>query len=220
MDNTEPATAIRVTDLAYAYDGDLAVKVDAFTLDAGASCAVLGPSGCGKSTFVHLLAGLLTPQQGAIHVLGEELAAMTESERDRFRGHSIGFVFQQFHLLPALSVTDNLLLAQKLSGNRGPLPAIPELLESLGLGALAKRKPRELSHGQAQRVAIARSVCHQPKLVIADEPTSALDDKHAHDALSLLKQVTQSQGAALLVVTHDQRVRGQVESEFALGVPA
>ena len=141
---------------------------------------------------------------------------MSESERDRFRGRYIGFVFQQFHLMPAISVAQNLLLAQRLSRSCGPPPPVSGLLESLGLESLADRKPRELSHGQAQRVAIARAVCHRPELVIADEPTSALDDRHASDALTLLRQATEQQGAALLVVTHDQRIRGQISAEFAL----
>lgn len=209
--------AVDVSDVRYAYGSHAALDLGSFSLRRGESCAVIGPSGCGKTTFVHLLAGLLTPNRGSIKILDQELTTLSESQRDRFRGRHIGFVFQQFHLLPALTVYDNLALARRLARREQQTPSIEHLLDRLGIGHLAARRPRALSHGQAQRAAIARALVHNPELVIADEPTSALDDKHCDAALALLRELTEASGAALLVVTHDQRVTGRLAREFALG---
>ena len=182
--------------------------------------AVIGPSGCGKTTFLHLLAGLIRPGSGAIRILGQDLAELGGAPLDRFRGRNIGLVFQRFHLLPALSVRENVLLAQRLAGGRVDAGRVVALLEQLGLNGLEHHKPSMLSQGQAQRVAIARALVHSPQLIMADEPTSALDDGHAEQALALLQESAQTVGAALLVVTHDQRVRGRLDGEFEMEVPA
>jgi ABC-type lipoprotein export system ATPase subunit len=213
----QPHAAVEVDQLCFGYGGDSVVSMESFRLDRSHSCALIGPSGCGKSTFVHLLAGLLTADTGAIRILGQDLAELTEAERDRFRGRHIGFVFQRFHLIPSLTVRENLQLAQRLSRRRPPPGHIDEILERLGLAGLGRRRPAALSHGQAQRVAIARALVHTPELVIADEPTSALDDGHAQDALALITDITSASGAALLVVTHDQRVRGRLDRDFEMG---
>lgn len=209
--------AIEVRDLHFAYARQTVLRLDRFRLGRSENTAVIGPSGCGKSTFVHLLAGLLSPDAGSVRVLGQDLAALAEAERDRFRGRHIGFVFQRLHLLPALTVRENLALAQRLARRERGRRRIDTLLERLGLAPMAGRKPRALSHGQAQRAAIARALVHEPELVIADEPTSALDDGHARDVLALIREVAAGSGAALLIVTHDHRVRGQLDGEFALG---
>ena len=213
--SAKSSDAIEVRDLRFAYARETVLRLDRFRLGRSANTAVIGPSGCGKSTFVHLLAGLLSPDAGSVRVLGQDLAALAEAERDRFRGRYIGFVFQRLHLLPALSVRENLALARRLARQRGP-GRIDTLLERLGLAPLAGRKPRALSHGQAQRAAIARALVHEPELVIADEPTSALDDGHAREVVALIREVVADSGAALLIVTHDHRVRGQLDGEFAL----
>ena len=203
-------------DLHFAYARQTVLRLDRFRLGRSENTAVIGPSGCGKSTFVHLLAGLLSPDAGTVRVLGQDLAALAEAERDRFRGRHIGFVFQRLHLLPALTVRENLALAQRLARRKRGWRRIDTLLERLGLAPMAGRKPRALSHGQAQRAAIARALVHEPELVIADEPTSALDDGHAHDVLALIREVAAGASAALLIVTHDHRVRGHLDGEFAL----
>lgn len=210
--------AIRVADLRFTYGEHPVVEVSTCHLGRGESMAVIGPSGCGKTTFLHLLAGLIRPGGGSIHILGQDLAALHGSKLDRFRGQHIGLVFQRFHLLPALTVRENVLLAQRLA--RVPLDRerIKTLFEQLGLTGLENRKPAMLSQGQAQRVAIARALVHGPRLVMADEPTSALDDRHASQALALLQESALAAGAALLVVTHDQRVRGHLDHEFELGL--
>jgi len=181
--------------------------------------ALLGASGCGKTTLLHLLAGLLTPSSGSIALFGSSLTEMRETERDRFRGRHIGLVFQRLHLLPALSVRENIMLTLRLARLPPDKLRVDKLLDQLHLTDLAMRKPDRLSQGQAQRVAIARAVVHRPKLLIADEPTSALDDKNAEDAIAMLRESASSAGATLLVVTHDQRVRGSLDREFEMPVP-
>ena len=212
--------AVEVRSLRYAYAQQVALALEHFALARGVSSAIMGPSGCGKSTFVHLLAGLLTPEAGSIHILGQDLSLLNESQRDRFRGRHIGFVFQRLHLMPALSIRENIALAQRLARAPRDTQRIDDILETLGLADMRHRRPRELSQGQAQRAAIARALVHEPELVIADEPTSALDDDHAAEALGLLQRTATASGAALLVVTHDDRVRGKLDGEFAMEVPA
>ena len=193
------------------------VSIERCCLARGDSMAVIGPSGCGKTTFLHLLAGLIRPSAGVIHILGQDLSTLRAMDLDRFRGQHIGLVFQRFHLLPALTVRDNVLLARRLA--RVPIEGaqVEALFDQLSLTGLEHRKPSMLSQGQAQRAAIARALVHGPELVMADEPTSALDDKHAERALALLKESAESVGAALLIVTHDQRVRGHLDREFEMG---
>ena len=208
------ATVVDVVALGFRYGLHDVVNLEQFRLATGESAAVIGPSGCGKTTFLHLLAGLLKPRTGNISILGNEITEMSGAQLDRFRGQHMGMVFQRLFLMPALTVRQNIELAQRLARKPRDDARIDALLQQLGLAELAHHKPRMLSQGQAQRVAIARALVHGPALVLADEPTSALDDEHARQALTLLRDSTQAAGAALLVVTHDQRVRGQLDHEL------
>lgn len=210
-------TVLDIDDLAFSYGERPVLQLPSLSLRAGESCAVLGPSGCGKTTLMHLIAGLLRPQRGTITVAGQSLAGLGAAGSDRFRGRHLGIVFQRLHLLPALSVLDNLLLAQRFAGAKLDARAARALLAQLDVDAHARAKPASLSQGQAQRVAIARALVHRPRLVIADEPTSSLDDDNAQRALDLLRSQTQAIDAALLVVTHDGRIRGQLDRELRLG---
>lgn len=222
MTGTMPSdgNAVELHHVRFAYAARTVLALDHYALRAGGQATVIGPSGCGKTTFVHLLAGLLSPDRGQVRVLGQDMAALSESRRDRFRGRHIGFVFQQLHLMAALNVRQNLELAQRLAGDSVSPHRIDDLLTRLGLIEFANRRPDALSHGQAQRVAIARALVHTPELVIADEPTSALDDANAESVLELLVASAEASGAALLVVTHDRRVRGRLANELKLGPAA
>ena len=177
----------------------------------------MGPSGCGKSTFMHLVAGLLKPQKGTIRIENQEITKLKEWEIDRLRGQSIGIIFQRLHLLPSITILDNLLLAQKLARKKIDKIRALKLLKRLDLEEFSNKFPNHLSQGQAQRAAIARAVIHQPALVIGDEPTSALDDGNAEEAIHLLKELSESVGFALLIVTHDKRVRDSMDSILNIG---
>ena len=210
---------IEINDLVFGYDQPL-LNIDHFALAQSESIAVLGPSGCGKTTFMHLLTGLLRPNSGSIRINGTEITTLSESLIDRLRGQHIGIVFQRLHLVPSITVIENLLLAQRLARKSADRPYAITLLEQLDIADLINKKPGQLSQGQAQRVAIARAVVHRPQLLVADEPTSALDDQNAKEALTLLTSLTASTGAALMVVTHDERVRSLMNRTHDLVNPA
>ena len=194
---------IRTQGLAYAYAGGATLRFDDVTVPQGGVLLLKGPSGAGKSTWLALAAGLVAPSQGQMEVAGQVLAG---GATDRWRARSIGFLPQKLHLSPALSVHDNLALAQWAAGQPEDAGRIAEALAALGVAELARRKPAQLSGGQAQRVALARAVLLQPQVILADEPTASLDDAAAAQAAQLLAQVAQNQGATLVVASHDARL--------------
>lgn len=214
------AFAIEVTELRFDHGERTIVDISRCQLAVGQSMAVIGPSGCGKTTFLHLLAGLIRPRSGVIRILDRNLSQLRGSDLDRFRGRHLGLVFQRLHLLPALTIHENVLLAQRLARVPVDPTRVEALFDRLNLTGLERHRPSMLSQGQAQRVAIARALAHRPALLMADEPTSALDDRHAEQAIALLRESARAAGAALLVVTHDQRVRGRLEHEFEMTTPA
>ena len=174
---------------------------------AGARVVLRGPSGSGKSTLLALVAGLLTPTAGRVVVDGTDVGALPPRARDAWRGAHLGFVPQRLHLSPSLSVADNLALAYVAAGEAVDDARIGALLGRLRIAPLARRRPHELSGGQAQRVALARALLRRPALLLADEPTASLDDAHAAEAVALLADNAAEQGATLVVATHDARVR-------------
>ena len=206
---------LEIRNLTFGYDQAL-LNIDAFTLAQQESIAVLGPSGCGKTTFMHLLTGLLRPDAGSIQINGTEITTLSEAKIDQLRGQQIGIVFQRMHLIPSISILDNLLLAQRLARVPSDKTYAIGLLEQLGIADLGNRRPTTLSQGQVQRAAIARAVAHKPSLLVADEPTSALDDKNAKDAIAILNDLTIGNSAALIVVTHDERVRASLQRTYDL----
>jgi putative ABC transport system ATP-binding protein len=173
---------------------------------SGAVVRLSGPSGSGKSTLLSLLAGLLVPSAGRLHVAGVDPAALTERERDNWRGATLGIVPQRLHLSPHLSVWHNLALPWVAAGQSVDASRIAEVMDRLGIQGLEGRRPGELSGGQAQRVAVARALMRRPRLILADEPTASLDDDSAAQALMLLRESAAGQAATLLVATHDRRV--------------
>jgi putative ABC transport system ATP-binding protein len=173
---------------------------------AGELVAIVGESGAGKSTLLNALAGLDRADAGSIAIDGTEVGDLDEDALARWRRIHVGFVFQQFHLLPYLSVGENVALPLLLNGVRAAARAhrATELLARMGLGGREDRKPGTLSGGEMQRVAIARAVAHRPKLVLADEPTGNLDEANAGEALALLREAVKGEGAAGLLVTHSE----------------
>ena len=212
-------TAVNLTDIRHRYGERVVLNVPGFVIAAGEECLLLGASGSGKTTLLHILAGILKPSEGDVKINGTRLSSLSGTALDRFRGQHIGIVLQKLHLIGSISALQNLLLAQTLSGRVSDESAARQLLESLGLGAFGAAKPKQLSHGQAQRLAIARAVINRPKLIIADEPTSNLDDRHAREALQLLRSQAKACGAALVVATHDARVKEHIPRRIELAAP-
>lgn len=175
-------------------------------LDAGQSLALLGASGNGKSTLLQIAAGLEPPDSGSVRLLGRELAGLSEQETARLRRRKLGFVFQQFNLLPGLNVRDNLLFQRRLNGFDDNDDWVDELTESLGLGSLMRRPVEVLSGGQQQRVAIARALAHKPSLVFADEPTGNLHDSLSLRVMRLFTRLVEESGSSLLLVTHNHQM--------------
>jgi putative ABC transport system ATP-binding protein len=204
--------------IVHRYGEVTAVVVPAWRAAAGAAWLLAGQSGSGKSTILHILAGLTRPTQGSVIVKGTDIASLSESARDRWRGRSVGLVPQRLHLVGALDVGDNLRLANTLAGLPVDDTRVFTLLEAVGVAELADRYPSQLSQGQAQRVAIARAVMNRPALLLADEPTANLDDAHAARALELLRGQALETGATLVVASHDARVRSLLPNVFVLPV--
>jgi putative ABC transport system ATP-binding protein len=172
-------------------------------LNRGTFTAVMGPSGSGKSTFLHCAAGLDRPTSGSILLDGVDLAPLGERELTKLRRERIGFIFQAFNLLPALSVVDNVTLPLRLAGTRPKKGAVDEVLERVGLGDRQRSRPGELSGGQQQRVAIARALITRPAVIFGDEPTGALDTYTAREVLTLLREAVQQSGQTIVMVSHD-----------------
>jgi putative ABC transport system ATP-binding protein len=169
---------------------------------------IVGPSGCGKTTFLSVLCGTLDFDAGDVEVFGRNLRKMRTAEITAFRGKNVGFIFQQFNLIPTWSVEENVSVPLLLNGGtRGPAEsAAGDLLDAMGIGEKRRAYPRQLSGGQQQRVAIARALVHEPRLVICDEPTAALDAASGHRVLELLKKTACRPDRCVLVVTHDSRI--------------
>ncbi|MEJ0025292.1 MAG: ATP-binding cassette domain-containing protein [Rhizomicrobium sp.] len=184
---------------------------------AGRSAAIIGPSGCGKTTALMALAAIRAPRHGTIRIEGTELWSLGRGGRDGFRGRRIGLVFQSFHLIDALSVRANIRMAAQCAGHPVHDPQrLERLMERLGLTAIQSRRADRISHGQAQRTAIARALMNRPAVILADEPTSALDDANTRALMALLVECAVSEGAALVVTTHDRRVLDAVDTVVAM----
>jgi putative ABC transport system ATP-binding protein len=174
----------------------------------GEMAMLVGPSGCGKTTLISIIAGLLDSTGGELEVLGERPAAMSARERIVFRQANLGFVFQQFNLLPALTAVENAAVPLFVAGwnRREAMERAGRLLTELGLGARMDARPSQMSGGEQQRVAFARALVHEPRLVVCDEPTSALDAATGHRVMALLSKIAVRPDRAVIVVTHDSRI--------------
>jgi putative ABC transport system ATP-binding protein len=174
----------------------------------GEMTLLVGPSGCGKTTLISIIAGLLEPTAGTVSVLGTDLGSLSDREKVAFRGKHIGFVFQQYNLLPALTAAENVAVPLLIARvpRREALARAEAVLEKVGLGERIRALPSQLSGGQQQRVAIARALVHEPALLVCDEPTAALDAQAGHNVLELLREVAVQPNRAVIVVTHDSRV--------------
>ncbi len=212
--DNEPQPAVRCRGLTKSYGSGpsrvAALRGADLELRRGELLMLVGPSGCGKTTLISILAAILAADGGTCEVLGQNLARMDETAKAGFRRRSIGFVFQAFNLLPALSVRENVSLPLLVAGvaRREALARAARLVDAVGLGERADALPGQLSGGQKQRVAIARAMIHAPQLIICDEPTSNLDHKTGGEVMALLRSAAMEDGRSLIVVTHDTRIVG------------
>lgn len=205
-----------LSNIKHRYGKTTVLDVSSFEADQGEHWLLLGLSGSGKTTLLHLLAGVLRPSEGKVIVADKDLHSMSSQDLDAFRGQHIGIVFQQPHLLPTLTIRENLLLAPMMAGIEQDNSRVNSLLSSLDLSEKKNAYPHMLSTGQQQRVAIARAVMNTPKLILADEPTASLDDVRAQAVLDILFEQAGTCNATLVVATHDQRVKDRFSNHRLL----
>src|SRR5438105_12267029 len=203
--------AIHLRNLIKRYigpDGSVVPVIDVASLQLadGEQVALIGTSGSGKTTLLHMIAGILTPDAGKIAFDGTDVAALSEAQRDVFRGRHIGYIFQTHHLLPGFTALENVLLGMSFTGRKHDPEWATHLLKEVGLADRLNYKPQKLSVGQQQRVAVARALANRPTLVLADEPTGALDVNNAQQVLGLIRKLCEEVKASLLLVSHDPAI--------------
>lgn len=209
-------TAIRIKSLQLSLGAQTHLNFPDWTVEKHSEALILGPSGSGKTTLLHLLSGLVSPSNGEIEVNGYKLHEMKGAELDKFRKSQVGIVFQQPHLIKSLTVTENLQLARYLGNQKQHDSWIQEIINHLDLTAIKDRNVSKISQGQAQRVAIARSIMNKPTILFGDEPTASLDDENCEKVIRLLKQEAKLCGATLIIATHDQRVKREFAHQLVL----
>lgn len=206
----ESAISCQDVTKVYATSGQEVQALRGINLEipGGSLFMLVGPSGCGKTTLISVMAGILMQTAGSCRVYGQELSELSGGDLVKFRGANIGFVFQQFNLLPALNAAENVAIPLIIQGmrNADAYDRARVVLEKVGLGDRWRSLPNQLSGGQQQRVAIARALVHEPKLIVCDEPTSALDHKTGQVVMDLMREVALADGRTLVIVTHDSRI--------------
>lgn len=211
---------LEIDNLKKAYrspDGETHQVVDvlSFSLEAKRQVGLSGESGSGKTTFLNLIAGILKPDSGRVSIAGQVMSDLSESARDRLRATTIGYIFQTFNLLQGFTCLENVLLGMSFGPGADRDFAV-SLLKRVGLEARLNHYPKQLSTGQQQRVAVARALANRPKLVLADEPTGNLDPRNSRESMELIREACGENGAALLLVSHDQPVLDQFDEVRAL----
>ncbi len=187
------------------------LDIEQFSLNAGEQVVLRGRSGCGKTTLLNCISGLTTVDEGQIEINGTDIVGLHEVSRDRFRARSIGFVFQTFNLLPAFTALENVLLGMTFMGQKTDRGRAEQLLADVGLSHRLTHKPAALSVGEQQRVAVARALANQPKLILADEPTANIDPSHQQQVIDLLRGACEKENVAMLLVTHSPEVSEQFD---------
>jgi putative ABC transport system ATP-binding protein len=209
---------IETRGLRYQYPAGPLLLFDDLDVPQGATLLLHGASGAGKSTWLSLAAGLLTPTAGEVVITGQRLSVLSRTGRDAWRARNLGFLPQKLHLSEALTVERNLALAFYAAGVPEKRDTVQRALDLLGVGELAGRRPSQLSGGQAQRVALARTILLKPKIILADEPTASLDDEAALTGLKLLEDCAFQCNATLVIATHDRRVQEALPAAMIYGI--
>ena len=207
---------ISTSNITFSYNKDQIFHMPDLYCEAGNTILITGDSGKGKTTYLHILGGLLQPTSGAIEINKENMLALSEKKLDKFRGKNIGIVFQKSHFVSALTVLENLEMASWLATGKKNSARAKRLLEQLDVANQVNKLPSQLSIGQQQRVSIARALMNEPKVLLADEPTSSLDDKNAEKVIELLTSLSNEYKAALVIVTHDSRIKEKFINKITL----
>lgn len=207
---------ISTKDIHFSYGKDADFRFPDIATSRGESLLITGGSGKGKTTLLHLLGGLQRPKSGEIIIEDTNIATLSEKKLDHFRGKNIGLVLQQSYFVASLNVLENVVLASWLATGKHAIDKARALLEQLDLKDHLNKLPSQLSIGQQQRVSIARALINEPKLLLADEPTSSLDDENAFKVADMLSQLAKQYGTALVIVTHDQRLKDRFPNQISL----
>ncbi len=207
---------ISAENITFSYSKEQSFILPNLYCSEGSTILITGDSGKGKTTYLHILAGLLKPSTGRILIDGTDIVSLNEGKNDKFRGQNIGLVFQKSHFISALTVLENLEMASWLANGKKNTTRAKRLLEQLDIEKQAHKLPSQLSIGQQQRVSIARALINEPKVLLADEPTSSLDDKNAEKVIELLTSLSKEYKAALVIVTHDRRIKERFINQITL----
>ena len=214
--NQKTDTMLACSELSFSYDTKKTFNFPSFSCEKGETLLILGNSGTGKTTLLHLLALLLTPNGGSIKINNNELATLSAKEATKMRANHLGIIYQKPHFVSSLSVLDNLLLANYLADRKESKEQAQKLATNLGIAGLLDKKTSMLSGGEQQRVSIARALMNNPDVILADEPTSNLDDENCEKVIQLLENQSKNIGAALVIVTHDQRLKDNFKNIITL----
>ena len=207
---------ISTSGITFSYSNDQLFHMPDLHCDAGSTILITGDSGKGKTTYLHILAGLLKPKTGEIVIDKTDIVPLSEAKGDTFRGKHIGLVLQKSIFVSAFTVLENLEMASWLASGKKNTERAKKLLEQLDIANQANKLPAQLSIGQQQRVSIARALMNEPKVLLADEPTSSLDDKNAEKVIQLLTRLSKEYKAALVIVTHDSRIKEKFINKITL----
>lgn len=198
---------LATSHLAHAYSSQQRFVFPDISCKSGQTLLILGSSGVGKTTLLHILAGILKPKEGNVNIDNTNLYNLSTRALDQYRGQHIGLIFQKPHFVQSVSARENLLLAQNMANKSPNLNKISQLLTALNIDHKGEAKTHRMSQGEQQRLSIARAMVNDPKLILADEPTSALDDKNCNEVVQLMRTQADAANAALVIVTHDQRLK-------------
>jgi len=210
------SAVIEIKDLSFAYGEKPILQVPHLTITKNETVFLFGPSGSGKTTLLEILAGVITGQKGEVEMLGQKTQNMSNHARDQFRSNHIGYIFQQFNLIPYLTAKENILLPFTFSGKKLNSSLYDKIVSALGLTEYVDQLASQLSVGQQQRVAAARALIIEPEIILADEPTSALDYDHRENFLKILFTLVKEQGSTLIFVSHDRSIQNLFDRQLSL----
>ncbi|HCQ14292.1 ABC transporter ATP-binding protein [Flavobacterium sp.] len=207
---------LQTKNITFFYNKETQFTFPELKCNASDTLLITGNSGKGKTTLLHLLAGLLRPKNGEISIENIDISLLSEKKLDQFRGKNIGLILQQSHFIASMTVLENIVLASWLATGKQAVQKAEKLLSELDLDNQKHKLPSQLSIGQQQRVSIARALINEPKLLLADEPTSSLDDENAFKVADLLEKLSKEYNAALVIVTHDSRLKNKFSNQINL----